>query len=138
MKLAEAAMKSWWGSGWLQTLMMLLLQLFGGLVAAGDAPSDAVDAAMETVDAAKSAGEATAAGSEGSNKAPHLHTEDTEMADAEDHKQQQHGQDTAAGPDAGGRGRHYLVLCRENGLLQVSCIDRFFGNLTGNGNLTGL
>ena len=79
---------------------------------------------METVDAAKSSDEATAVGGGGSNEAPHMQAEDAEMADAEQ-QQQQHGQDPAARPDSGGRGQHYLVLCRENGLLQVSCINGF-------------
>ena len=118
------------GSGWQQTLMKLLLQLQGNVVAAGDGPSDAVDAAMETVDAAKSAEEATAVGSGADNEAPHMQAQDAEMADAEE-QQQQPGQGTAAGPDAGSRGQHYLVLCRENGVLQVSCIDGS-GNLAGN------
>lgn len=104
--------------------MKLLLQLPGCVVAVGDGPSDAVDVAMEAVDAAKSADEATAVGAGGSNEAPQMQAEDTEMAEAGEH-QQQHGQDTAAGPDAGSRGQHYLVLCRENGLLQVSYIDGF-------------
>ena len=120
------------GSGWQQTLMKLLLQLYGNSVAAGDGPSDAVDAAMETVDAAKSAEEATAVGSGASNEAPHMQAQDAEMADADEH-QQQHGPDTAAGPEAGSRGQHYLVLCRENGVLQVSCID---GSVTPGGNKT--
>ena len=77
---------------------------------------------METVDAAKSADEATAVGDGGSSEAPPMQAEGAEMADVEAH-QQQHGQDTAARPDSGSRGQHYLVLCRENGLLQVSCID---------------
>ena len=112
--------------------MMLLLQLHGGLVTAGDGPSDAVDAAMEAIDAAKSADEATAVGD---GEAAHMQAEDAEMADAEEH--QHHGHDTAAGPDAGSRGLHYLVLCRENGLLQVSCIDGLVGNLAGTKNFAG-